>query len=76
MKRQAGGLIRLRGSVGCAAVEQSPVPNLTESAEPLDCHDGSAGVRVQSAGMLRRSGRLAGHLVGAWVVLCHVPEKV
>ena len=50
MESRAGGLVRLPGSVGGAMVEQSLAPNLTESAEPLDCHDGSSGVRVQSAG--------------------------
>ena len=41
------------GDKACAARRADSavrrLTDLTESAEPLDCHDGSAGVRVQSA---------------------------
>ncbi len=58
MESRAGGLVRLPGSVGARPEGQS--------VTGLDFGGNSADVKVQSAEWLRRSGRLAGRLVGAW----------
>ena len=65
---RAGGLVRLRGSVGGAPRGQSGGSLLTPVCHRVGLSRRLADVNGQSAGKLRRSGRLAGHLVGAWVV--------
>ena len=75
MESRAGGLVRLPGSVGARPEGQSgaglPVPVCTG----LDFGGSSADVKVQSAEWLRRSGRLAGRLVGAWVEVRKTPRN-
>ena len=65
---RAGGLVRLRGSVGGAPRGQSGGSLLTPVCHRVGLSRRLADVNGQSAGKIRRSGRLAGHLVGAWVV--------
>ena len=46
-----------------------------QSVTGLDFGGSSADVKVQSAEWLRRSGRLAGRFVGAWVVVRKTPRN-
>ena len=46
-----------------------------QSVTGLDFGGSSADVKVQSAEWLRRSGRLAGRLVGAWVEVRKTPRN-
>ena len=68
MESRAGGLVRLRGSVGGATRGHSGGSLLTPVCHRVGLSRRLADVNGQSAGKLRRSGRFAGHLVGAWVV--------